>query len=301
MSERDPDSPVAAEGPGRLLRERRESLGWTREQAAWELRVSRAMLSALEDDDHAALEAPIFVRGHLRNYARLLGLPVDEMLAAYERSTRAPGDPALVPSSTRPPMDAGMPRWLISTGWVVVGIALVFGALWWYAGPHREPVAPLVMEREGEADVVERTGREPRLAEARPLDEDVEAAPADDELPAPDVLLPELTPLLLPEAAARESEPAPVLTEAEPVNGLSMVIRLSEESWIEIYDAQGDRVYYGLAAEGERLELEGEAPLRVFLGNAPGVEMEAGGRSFPVLDYLRRDNTARFQVTEPRR
>ena len=47
-------------------------------------------MTALERDDFAALGAPVFVKGHLRRYAALLGLAEDEILGAYERSRAQP-------------------------------------------------------------------------------------------------------------------------------------------------------------------------------------------------------------------
>jgi cytoskeleton protein RodZ len=52
-----------------------------------ELKIDVAIVEALENDDKAALPAAIFVKGYLRNYARLVGLPEDEMLRDYAERT----------------------------------------------------------------------------------------------------------------------------------------------------------------------------------------------------------------------
>ena len=52
-----------------------------------ELKLDVGIVEALEHDDKAALPAAIFVKGYLRNYARLVGLPEDEMLRDYAEST----------------------------------------------------------------------------------------------------------------------------------------------------------------------------------------------------------------------
>jgi cytoskeleton protein RodZ len=300
------DRAKQAESPGRRLRERRESLGWPLDQTAMELRISRATLEALEADDYTALEAPIFVRGHLRNYGRLLGLPTDELLAAYE-AAHVPRAPDLKPSTPRGGrMDAGVPRWVVASGWMVVSASLVFGALWWYAGPHREPVDSLLVAESAERD-------------AEPAERMAEVGPVGPDRPDTDFLFSDLSSLLLPgetTAAPGEAEvgedaenaermastelPAPEPEIGIEADKVPLELRLRAESWIEIYDAHGERVYYGLAGGGERLELNGEAPMRVFLGNAPGVDLLVRGNSFPVEDHVRRDNTARFQIRDSR-
>ena len=53
------------------------------EKVAADLRLDVAVIRALENDDHAALPAPIFVQGYLRSYARLVGLPGQELVRDY--------------------------------------------------------------------------------------------------------------------------------------------------------------------------------------------------------------------------
>ncbi|MDQ2068713.1 RodZ domain-containing protein [Natronospira bacteriovora] len=129
-------------GPGQRLREQRESLGLTLEQVAQELRILKGVLQALEENRYEVLEAPIFVRGHLRNYARLLDLPVDQIVAAYDATLPAHSTPELrLGRKGGPAMDAQTPAWVAPVAWLVVLTMLVMGGLWWYAGPHRETIA----------------------------------------------------------------------------------------------------------------------------------------------------------------
>ena len=57
---------------------------------ASELHLDTSTIEALEADDMAALPAAIFVKGYLRSYARLVGLPEDEIVNAFSART---GDP----------------------------------------------------------------------------------------------------------------------------------------------------------------------------------------------------------------
>jgi cytoskeleton protein RodZ len=61
-----------------------------RRVVANELNLDVGMIEALENDDKAALPAAIFVKGYLRNYARLVGLPEDEIVRDYAEQS---GDP----------------------------------------------------------------------------------------------------------------------------------------------------------------------------------------------------------------
>lgn len=55
-----------------------------------ELHLDIATIKALENDDTAALPAAIFVKGYLRNYARMVGLPEDEIVRDYTEQTGEP-------------------------------------------------------------------------------------------------------------------------------------------------------------------------------------------------------------------
>ena len=78
-----PEIPV--EGPGARLRKVRQSKALEQSRVAAQLHLSESMIEALERDDYAALPGAVFTQGYLRNYARLLGVAEDEVLAAYHR------------------------------------------------------------------------------------------------------------------------------------------------------------------------------------------------------------------------
>ena len=67
-------------GPGAALRLAREQLGLSQQQAAEQLTLDVSVITALDADDFATLGADVFVKGHLRRYAALLGLPADDVL-----------------------------------------------------------------------------------------------------------------------------------------------------------------------------------------------------------------------------
>ncbi|HFD86520.1 MAG TPA: helix-turn-helix domain-containing protein [Gammaproteobacteria bacterium] len=81
-----------------------------------------------------------------------------------------------------------------------------------------------------------------------------------------------------------------------PEGSDKVVISLSDDSWVEITDANGQRLLRGLYLKEARKTLIGKAPFQVFLGNAPAVTLQAGGKPFDVKRYLRPNKTARFAV-----
>ena len=63
--------PIAAHSAGALLRDAREAAGLSIDAVAQQLKLAPRQVQALEDDDFAQLPGRTFVRGFMRNYARL--------------------------------------------------------------------------------------------------------------------------------------------------------------------------------------------------------------------------------------
>jgi cytoskeleton protein RodZ len=83
----------AALSLGARLRSARKARALTIEQVSQRLHLEESMLRAIEEDRYAALGAPVFVRGYLKAYAGLLGLPEQSVLDAYRQADPASVEP----------------------------------------------------------------------------------------------------------------------------------------------------------------------------------------------------------------
>lgn len=84
-------APATAEpSTGGRLRAAREKLKLSVFDVARELKLQPRQIEALERDDYAIFSSPVFVRGFLRNYARLVGQDGDALVLASERAGRLP-------------------------------------------------------------------------------------------------------------------------------------------------------------------------------------------------------------------
>ena len=78
------------ERAGALLRAARKAAGLSVEAAAQQLKLSPRQVRALEDDDFGSLPGRTFVRGFVRNYARLVALDVERVLGALPAAAETP-------------------------------------------------------------------------------------------------------------------------------------------------------------------------------------------------------------------
>jgi len=119
---------------GQQLRESREKLGLTLEEAERATRIRMHHLEALERGEFSALPSSVQARGFLRNYADFLGLDSDKLLLRFADTLQARrARTADLGAITRPSRSAGADlrlarRRLLSPD-LLVGVAISVGIL----------------------------------------------------------------------------------------------------------------------------------------------------------------------------
>ena len=115
-------------GIGARLRAGREKAGMTVLQAAEKLHIDPKMLEALEAENFASFGAAVYVRGHLRHYADLVGERYAELQELYDTEAPAPR-----PDLTRAPRAPRLSkqRRLVKPSLVVTVGTVVVCAVWW--------------------------------------------------------------------------------------------------------------------------------------------------------------------------
>jgi cytoskeleton protein RodZ len=107
---------------GALLRAAREAAGLSVEAVAQQLKLAPRQVRALEGDDFGSLPGRTFVRGFVRNYARLVALDAERVLDALPSAGETPTLDAPPLHATAPTMgelpttDSPKARW---TRWAI--------------------------------------------------------------------------------------------------------------------------------------------------------------------------------------
>jgi cytoskeleton protein RodZ len=268
-----------AKGPGARLRLAREELGLSQQQAAEQLTLDVSVITALDADDFATLGADVFVKGHLRRYAALLGLPADDVLAAYDRSQAHLEPPSLIP---RARIEMMPERSQVDWGWIAGGAALLLLAAGFVAYVSEYGFG-LPGSSGAEKDVV--AAADPATADS------VTLAPAG---AGPDTAAAQgASPVSGGEhgSAAEAGPPAPI-----PAGHVSLSVSFAADSWAEIYDGSGKAVLYDLGKAGSRRTIAAAPPLSVTFGNAPAVTLAVNGRATPLPPVPAGQTVARFSV-----
>ncbi|MBL8270271.1 helix-turn-helix domain-containing protein, partial [Steroidobacter sp.] len=130
--------------PGELLRRERERREITKLHIAEELHLDVRVVDAIEANRFDELGVPVYARGHLRQYAALLGLSPQFIIQRYEAVTGQQDVALPMPTSASVGSSIGMERpSLAGPLWSGVGlIALLMG--WWLWSTVSEPGDPML-------------------------------------------------------------------------------------------------------------------------------------------------------------
>jgi len=275
-------------GPGPRLREAREAHNFSQEAIAKQLRIDAALVRALEEDDYSKFAAPIYVTGYLRAYARVLGLPPESFIEAYQ-NLGAAAPPSLervarLDNQPEPSGNAQVPRWIVYSLIVVVVIAVAF--VW------RSEVAKLLTP-------IMQASFMPKVPVEGMPDNDGDGTQQSQALSLPS--LPEGT--VNPPVPDSAGASAPAVVQAPPpppppqadLPQARLSLKADKPSWVEVKDGTGKRLFYDLMVPGDEKTVEGAPPFGVLLGYAPGVTVEYNGKRVDHSKYIHQD-MARFRV-----
>ena len=82
-------------------------------------------------------------------------------------------------------------------------------------------------------------------------------------------------------------------------NFMNLTIIYSGLCWTEIFDANGERLFFGLGDQDREVNIDGLPPFDVMLGAADNLlEIKLEGREYNVVDSIRRGEVLRFKVVD---
>jgi cytoskeleton protein RodZ len=280
-SEASPADPPRQSAGARLTAERR-NLGLSLGDIARQLKLSVRQVEALERDDYAAFAGPVFVRGFLRNYARLLNLDPDELIAvatpARVAAVAAPVEAAEERQAATPERSRRVLMSAVISALVVIALVLLASNA--ARDRHSDAPAndtPALQQPPAPLAQAEAPAVSPPTLASRPdvMPPPATAAVAASPLssgtpaPAPSAPLPEVTNAATdaPEGSARSH----ILVSG---NGPAQVHMVFEgESWVEVRDANGTTIFSRLNSPGTERLIRGTPPLSLVVGNASSVKL----------------------------
>jgi hypothetical protein len=84
--------------------------------------------------------------------------------------------------------------------------------------------------------------------------------------------------------------------ETARARAINVTLKFASDSWVEVYDAGGQRLFYDIGSANSSHALSGTPPLRVVLRNAQGVSLNINGKAVTVPARVIQDGGAQFMI-----
>jgi len=281
MTEAADIRPIAAANAGGAapdvrLSQARQAQNLTTADVARRLKLSVWQVEALESGQYQQLPGAVFVRGFIRNYARLLKLDPEELVhAATGLLPQSAPSPETPPSKDIPFPAAGARRWPRYAAAAAVIVALLAVYEFFFndepgtVGTRPGPVAALPSSQQSRPA----PSKKPRDVQARQPAAATESSP-------------EVTRVAPVVVSAGASQPQERVT---PPDQREVRLVFEEESWVEIRDRNDQTIFSRLNQAGTTRRVSGAPPLYIVVGNSQGVRMTFAGREIDLARHTKID------------
>jgi cytoskeleton protein RodZ len=269
--------------PGKMVAHARESKGLTQADLAQRIRLDPKFVRHLELDNYDQLPGPTFIKGYLRSIANELGLPAEPMLEAYKRIAKAEDEPTLSDFESRPPAQISSNNFLVRAGTYALAItSLLLIIFWWQSnntlsnnndgqGPLENSTTHTNTPLPYEFDQISHSNS-PYFRKAEP------------------------------ESPAIQLDAGPSAERGEQLEGdaeltpstFELSLTTTAESWVEIYDTDSKRLYFGMANARAPITVSSNKPLDLLIGNTPTVKLTINGELINLVP-LAVDGVAKFK------
>ena len=286
-------------GIGVKLRAAREAKGWSPQDAGSRLRLMSRQIEAMEAEDFFRLGQPVFARGFVRNYAKLLGLNPDELLdqMTVVKVSRVQETESM---PFTPSQEFWKSPWVLGViAAVILAVAIPVSLYWWLTSDEIGQAAPAVAEKPVQ----------PPPPPPAPMPEGEQPAASESPLPeqpagtlggvhgaaqatAPAVQQAATRPV---EAAAKPVPAASAVPAAAPAPAAGLRLQFDEISWVQVRDSSGQIVHSGLNPAGALVDVAGKAPFYLVVGNAEKVRVIYKGKAIDLKPFTS-VNVARFTL-----
>ena len=311
VDELEPGTQPEIVNPGELLRSERERVGFSAEEVAKLLHLSRNALAYLEAGRFDRLPGDTFTRGYIRSYARLLKLDPNVFARYHDSYVGADSREVRVASINRNLPGRRQARWLMVLSTVLIITAMLALGLWWWsdsrdAGLPAEDgdVRALLDDVQVDSMALPESFTSPPGAEPESVSEML-AEPAQAEQPElTEQATAEEAPAVAPETETATEAPTTATESAAPAESAStptasdkgLVMTFSGNCWVQV-SVPGGRVLHSAQMEqGQTLNIDREGPVDLVIGAAEAVStIEYNGQPVELIAN-RQSGVARLRL-----
>ena len=296
MENNTPENNEAIETVGEILHNKRKEIGLSLEEITEKLNLDSNLIKLLENNDYEKFKVETYLKGYLRAYAKLLGIDGDRIIKLYKESNPEK-EPEILPD-VKPKNQKNSGDRSVKLFSYILGLTIALSMLIWYQknimikpDVNENYIGNIELNKNNEINGVDTSYKiiihsdywqwpidniSERYRESGSNDQSksLKNEKIQDE-PKEDVI----------QEQALETEESPVYETQQSAD--TVVLDLRGDSWVEVYDREGNRLFLDLARGGKNYIINGNSPFDILLGAANEVSVEFNGSIVNIEPYTR--------------
>ena len=265
---------------GERLASKRSEKELSINQVAREIKIEPHVIEMIENNEFESIGAPVFVKGYLRQYSELVGLDPNLIIEKYNAINSIEDSSPIVNDYVDQ-----ISKYVLTPKIILIAIFMIlisFGVLvtvFGIFGNNEAVVIKMETETESQESLLPPVTAPQIDSSETQIDETLEM---ETETESQESLLPSTADEFFIEE-----------------NFMNLAIIYSGLCWTEIFDANGERLFFGLGDQDREVNIDGLPPFDVMLGAADNLlEIKLEGREYNVVDSIRRGEVLRFKVVD---
>jgi cytoskeleton protein RodZ len=277
-----------SETAGEVLRKKRENIGLSIDHIANKLNLDSKLIELLEKNDYEKFNIETYLKGYLRAYAKFLDLDDDMVINLYKESNPEK-TPEILPN-VKPKIQRNSPDRSVKLFSYIIGLAIALSILVWYqknflVQPSEEnlKIANIKIHENTNINGVDVDYK--IINHTNYWQWPINKAEKNYENNSNELEL---------VGSEKTQDKIKNIADTNEVSAYNIqqgndtvVLNLTGDSWIEIYDREGGRLYLDLARSGKNYIINGNSPFNILLGAANNVSIEFNGSSVDIEPYIK--------------
>jgi len=296
MENNTPQNTEASETVGEILRNKREEIGLSLDEITEKLNLDSNLIELLENNDFEKFKVETYLKGYLRAYSKLLGIDGDRIIKLYKESNPEK-EPEILPD-VKPKNQKNSSDRSVKLFSYIIGLSIALSMLIWYQknitikpDANNNNIGNIELNKNNKINGVDTSYKIITHSDywQWPIDNIPDryrdSGENDNSKSVKNEKIKDNIKENVIQEEVLETEESPIYETQQSAD--TVVLNLSGDSWIEIYDREGNRLFLDLARSGKNYIINGDSPFDILLGAANEVSVEFNGSLVNIEPYIR--------------
>jgi cytoskeleton protein RodZ len=305
------------QGPGQILKQARERANFSSQDIADKMKLRKSLIEDIEQDNYDINISLTFIRGYLKLYAKHVKVAEIDVLNAFENLNPQKKEPAKLQSLSRRVTHQANDDKLMLVTYLIVAAVIALVVIWWVQQSPTVTSTEINVNNYTESTTSDTVVQEiltpegTLVANAAPLStsldttDDPGASQSDGRATA---IIEEQS--IDNQSIGNQSVDAQIMDDtavmdkrtdvaesavSESILPVELIFEFSGDCWMNLSDATGENIAYGVKVKGRIMPVTGIPPFIVTLGAPEVVEISYAGESLN-MSFLPSGRIAKFDL-----